>query len=63
MKGPAEAGPVCADAGLRFAGLLPGLFGRHHVFEEILVLRREALRKLENLKAVRIADRPKLNIG
>src|SRR5215472_3638428 len=38
--------------------LLPGLFRRHRVFEEILVLRCEAFRKLENLKAVAIADGP-----
>jgi hypothetical protein len=43
--------------------LLPGLFSRHRVFEEILMFRREALRKLENLKAVGIADGPELDIG
>jgi hypothetical protein len=43
--------------------LLLALFGRHRVFEEILVLRREAFRELDNLKAVAIADGPELDIG
>ena len=43
--------------------LLPALFSRHRVCEEILVLRCEALRKLQNLKAVAIADGPELDIG
>ena len=43
--------------------LLPALFSRHRVCEEILVLRCEAFRKLENLKAVAIAYGPKLDIG
>ena len=46
---------------LRFASF--ALFRRHRVFEEILVLRCEAFRKLENLKAVAIADGPELDIG
>jgi hypothetical protein len=63
MKGPAEAGPVCPDLDGALPALLPGLFRRHRVCEEILVLRCEALRKLENLKAVGIADDPELDIG
>jgi hypothetical protein len=39
------------------------LLSRYRVREEILVLRSEALRKLENLKAVAIADGPELDIG
>ena len=62
MTGPAETGPVCPGSELRPA-LLPGLFSRHRVFEEILVLRCEAFRKLENLKAVAITDGPELDIG
>ena len=48
---------------LRFASLLQALFSRHGVFEEILVLRGEAFRKAEDLKAVAIADGPELDIG
>ena len=64
MKGPAEAGPVCPD--LRFA--LPALLAaevsrRHRVFEEILVLRQETAREVQNLKAVAIADGPELHVG
>ena len=64
MTGPAEAGPVwrglpdCASP-----AWLPVLLSRHYVCEEILVLRREALRKLQNLEAVTIADSPELDIG
>lgn len=43
--------------------LLQAIFSRHCVFEEILVLRCEAFRKLENLKAVAIADGPELDTG
>ena len=43
--------------------LLPVLLGRHRVCEEILVLRCEAFRELENLKAVAITDGPELDIG
>jgi hypothetical protein len=42
---------------------LPVLLSRHNVFEKILVLRCEAFCKLENLKAVAIADGPELDIG
>ena len=64
MRGPAEAGPRCPDLRLRFAALLStDLFRRHRVCEEILVSRCEAFRKLENLKAVAIADGPELDIG
>ena len=42
---------------------LEALFGRHRVLEEILVLRREAFRKAEDLEAVAIADGPELDIG
>src|SRR5690242_9051100 len=49
---------------MRFAGFwLPVLLSRHRVLEEILVLRREAFRELQNLKAVAIADGPELDIG
>jgi len=44
-------------------GLLPALFRRDRVFEEILVLRFEAIRKAENLEAVAIADGPELHLG
>src|ERR1700722_15891940 len=37
-------------------------FSRHRVFEEILVLRYEPVRKPENLKAVAIADGPELHL-
>ena len=63
MKGPAEAGPVALISDCALPALLLALFSRHRVCEEILVLRREALRKLENLKAVAIADGPELDIG
>ena len=64
MKGPAEAGPFCADLpDCAFPALSEALFGRHDVFEEILVLRGEALRESENLKAMPITDRPELDIG
>ena len=64
MTGPAEAGPVCRDlSDCALPALLPALFSRHHVFEEILVLRGEALRESQNLKAVGIADGPELDIG
>jgi len=48
---------------LRLPGLLPALFRRDRVFEQLLVLRRETLRKAENLKAVAIADGPELDFG
>ena len=51
-----------ASLGLRVALLLT-LFSRHRVFEEILVLRCEAFRETENLKAVAIADGPELDVG
>lgn len=69
-RGPAEAGPIAlicdsydliSDCAL--PALLQAIFSRHRVFEEILVLRCEAFRKLENLKAVAIADGPELDIG
>jgi len=63
MKGPAEAGPHCSISDCGLPALLPVLFRRHRVFEEILVLRREAFRELENLKAVAIADGPELDVG
>jgi hypothetical protein len=63
MRGPAEAGPVALISDCALPALLPALFSRHHVCEEILVLRREALRKLENLKAVAITDGPELDVG
>ena len=64
MRGPAEAGPVCPDLRCALPALLSaGRFRRHRVFEETLVLRCEAFRKLENLKAVAIADGPELDIG
>ena len=63
MRGPAEAGPVCPGSDCALPALLPALFSRHRVFEEILVLRCEAFRKLQNLKAVAIADGPELDIG
>jgi len=62
-KGPAEAGPVALISDCALPALLLALFSRHRVFEEILVLRCEAFRKLENLKAVAIADGPELDIG
>jgi len=63
MKGPAEAGPFCRDSDCALPALLPVLFSRHRVSEEILVLRGEAFRELQNLKAVAIADGPELDIG
>jgi hypothetical protein len=43
--------------------LLPALFSRHRVCEEILVLRYETALKAENLKAVAVADGPELHVG
>ena len=63
MTGPAEAGPVVLISDCALPTLLQAIFSRHRVFEEILVLRCEAFRKLENLKAVAIADGPELDIG
>src|SRR6516164_6365428 len=60
---PAEAGLLGLISDCASPALLPALFSRHRVFEEILVLRCEAFRKLENLKAVAIADGPELDIG
>ena len=62
-KGPAEAGPVALISDCSLRALLPVSFSRHNVLKEILVLRCEAFRKLENLKAVAIADGPELDIG
>ena len=62
-KGPAEAGPVALISDCALPALLLALFSRHRVCEEILVLRRETFRELENLKAVAIADGPELDIG
>ena len=62
-KGPAEAGPFAPILDCALPALLDATFSRHRVFEEILVLRCEAFRKSENLKAVAIADGPDLDIG
>ena len=63
MRGPAEAGPVALISDCALPAWLPVLLSRHDVFEKILVLRCEAFRKTENLKAVAIADGPKLDIS
>src|SRR5207249_7464776 len=60
-RGPAEAGPVALILDCALPALLDATFSRHRVFEEILVLRCEAFRKSENLKAVAIADGPDLD--
>jgi hypothetical protein len=59
-----RSGSCCAlIADCALPALLQALLSRHHVFEEILVLRREAFRESENLKAMAIADGPELDIG
>jgi hypothetical protein len=63
-EGPAEAGPVCPDLDCALPALLAAdVFRGHRVFEEILMLRFETVRKAENLKAVAIADGPELHLG
>ena len=60
---PPKRVPFALISDCALAALLQTIFSRHRVFEEILVLRCEAFRKLENLKAVAITDGPELDIG
>ena len=63
IKDPPKRVLFALISGSALPVLLLALFSRHRAFDEILVLRCEAFREFQNLKAVAIADGPELDVG